>query len=74
MQIIPTIKPVAKMHGEDIVIPVQEDVTIRLSLNEAMSLAQSTMRQVREALETARFVKADEAQIIAFPVHAARRA
>ena len=74
MQIIPTIKPVAKMQGEDIVIPVQEDVAIRLTLHEAMALAQSVMGQARDAIQASRYIEPTEAQIIAFPVHAARRA
>ncbi|MBY6015126.1 hypothetical protein KUV75_09470 [Qipengyuania gaetbuli] len=74
MQIIPTLKPIANMHGEDIIVPIQEDVSICLTLHEATALFMSVSHLVREALEASRYIEPTEAQIIAFPTRTARRA
>ena len=74
MQIIPTHAPNAKLHGENIIVRIQDDVDIRMTLHEAMAFAQGIMARAREAIEESRYIEPDEAQIIAFPVHAARRA
>lgn len=74
MQIIPTHTPNAKIYGEDIIVRVQDDLDIRMSLHEAMAFASSVMRQTNIAIERSRHVQPDEAVIIAFPSHMARRA
>lgn len=74
MQIIPTIAPNAKMHGEDVVIRVQDDIDIRMSLHEALSFSMSVQKVAREALQASRYIEPIEAQIIAFPTRAAGRA
>lgn len=74
MQIIPTIAPNAKMHGEDIVVRVQDDIDIRMTLHEALSFSMSIQKVAREALQASRYIEPTEAQIIAFPTRTARRA
>lgn len=70
MQLIPTVVTLARFDGEHVIIPIQEDVQLRLSVHEAMSLGQSAIRASRGAIDRSR----SQAEIIAFPHRAAGRA
>ena len=74
MLLIPTVAPKANFANEHITVAIQEDVQLRMSLHDSINLAQSVMREARDAIQTSRFVEPEECAIIAFPFQAARRA
>lgn len=67
MQILPTQTPNAKMHGEDIVVRIQDDIEIRMTLHEALAFTIEVQRCAGAALEASRHIQPDPCQIIAFP-------
>ncbi|MEM1051148.1 MAG: hypothetical protein AAGI28_03550 [Pseudomonadota bacterium] len=74
MQIIPTKKLRAKRDGETISVELQKDVSLTLTLEEAIYLFQIVRNQAFKALEETTSREPEDAQVIAFPVHATRRA
>lgn len=74
MLLIPTVNPRAKFDDEKLTVAIQEDVQLRMTLHEAINLAQSIMREVKPAIQASRYVEPKECAIIAFPTHATRRA
>ncbi len=67
MQLTLTTSPVATRDGEHIIIPVQDDVALRLTVHEAMRLGQSACREASKAVIEARYIEPTECEIVAFP-------
>lgn len=74
MQLIPTQAPTAKREGQSVIIDLGDNLTIRLTPHEAMRLAEFTRREASDAIDLTRYIEPTGAQVVAFPVHATRRA
>ena len=74
MQITPTTAFAATRDDQHIIIEVQKDVQLRLTVHEAMHLGRSASRAAALAMEEARHIEPQECEVIAFTRRAAGRA
>lgn len=74
MQIIPTKELRAKRDGDMISVELQKGVSLTLTLDQGIYLYQGVQRQVVAMLNDTAQREPKDAKLIAFPVHATRRA
>ena len=74
MQIVPTKDPSAKRDGDTITVELQKDVSLSLTLNQALRLYHTVKWQAVLMLDETAKHEPEDAQVITFPVHATRRA
>lgn len=74
MQITPTTAFAATRDDQHIIIDIQKDVQLRLTVHEAMHLGRTATRAAAQAMDAARFIKPDKCEVIALPSNRTRRA